>query len=145
MEKSYQNWENLIQIIQASTKNPLQTQFGNLAVILQTGINAIYYSLFKSKAKEQGEQFLMDENSTLFCKLWNLPKNPYVKFWYSKMLPQVELHQVIYVPKTLKELNTEDLRMHKFEKTISVSPHYLTKKPENYREYFSITICIENM
>ncbi len=56
-----------MQTIEAACRRSLQTE-GNLTSLLLTGVNMLYYSIFKRKTRLNGDLFFMQKDSMLFAK-----------------------------------------------------------------------------
>lgn len=57
-----------MQLIEASYKAAM-TEEGDLSSLMAAGLNALYYSVFKSGIQEQCELLFLEGNSSTFCKV----------------------------------------------------------------------------
>ncbi len=98
-----------MKIVEASCRTSLAKK-SNFGTFFFTGLNMLYYTMFNSRAQHYGELFLVESDSYRLSKFWNmLDENPYVRFFFKKILPSVKIKQVIYVPKMLEPLTIADL------------------------------------
>jgi len=120
----YNEWEDTMILAQAACKSSLNRtcHFGALCAI---GVNFLYYMMFRSKARDAGEKFLVEGKAECFVKFWNLPdNNSCVKFLLKAVFPSVKVKQVIYVPKLLEPLTLEDLDNKVVRQKNDVSPEF---------------------
>eukprot|EP00826_Nyctotherus_ovalis_P037450 TRINITY_DN3412_c0_g2_i1.p6 TRINITY_DN3412_c0_g2~~TRINITY_DN3412_c0_g2_i1.p6 ORF type:complete len:124 (-),score=39.13 TRINITY_DN3412_c0_g2_i1:1101-1472(-) len=115
-------------LAQAACKSSLKrtSSFGAFCSI---GVNFLYYAMFRSKARDAGEKFLVEGRPEQFVKFWNLPDtNSCVRFFLKKILPSVKTKQVIYAPKLLEPLTLEDLSSKTVRQKSNTSPAFVLLK-----------------
>lgn len=107
-EKIYDKFEESMALAQAVCRQSL-TKSSQFGTFMSSVWNGIYY-MFSSKTKQKGELFMAEINSTKLSKFWNmLDHNKYMRYWFKKLLPSVEVKQNIFVPKLLEPLTISDL------------------------------------
>lgn len=104
----------------------------NFGLFFSQSINMAYYTIFSGSAKDQSDLFLTESGPDMLSKFWNMmDDNPYIKFFYKKILPSIKLKKVIYVPKLLQPLTIEDLVHDVVKANQDVNPNFLL----NQRKY----------
>jgi len=113
-----------MQLAEASANTSLQKS-GKFSSFVSMTFNMAYYSIFRSSAETQGEIFLTNSTAETLSKFWNIADhNPYIRFFFKKMIPKVDIKKVIYAPKLLQPLTIEDLAHDVLKTNNEVIPKY---------------------
>lgn len=82
--------------------NSLQQFFGQARY-------AAYYLIFKQKRIEQFDMFMSNPDIDLWLKIYNIPETEFIQKLTEVTLPNIKLHQVVYLPMLDDILTVESL------------------------------------
>lgn len=108
-EKKYSDFENDVLTLTAAASKGLAHNDISFAAAVNTAFNAVYYSIFSSKGKQQAEVFLSSPDPATAAKVMNMLDSKYTKPLLSLAMPSIEVNKRIYVPKLLPRLTTKNV------------------------------------